>query len=272
MFRKTYFVFLVAALLTPNVLAEDDRNRREDDGNKKRSSGSVKGDPVLTAFDGQEFEFHGIAGHHYNLASLPGVFQLSTLLKPAVMFDHNGTYMKGVAFWQSNARVVVETGADFEEEIKVYLNGKQLSVESVATESTTKTFTLKDGSKFELLWKLHAPEVGPLVQIRTDDIYVVLSLTAPFPDAGGVLQPNYLNANVTLLREPSKDLQGVLGETYNVLRARSGDSIVKAPSYPLYDESKYEIQGYFGATISQTMAELMKQLTIIKPSATVAKK
>lgn len=44
--------------------------------------------------------------------------QLSTLLKPAVMFDHNGTYMKGVAFWQSNARVVVETGADFEEEIK----------------------------------------------------------------------------------------------------------------------------------------------------------
>ena len=67
-------------------------------------------------------------------------------------------------------------------------------------------------------------------------------------------------------------LQGVLGETYNVLRARSADSIVKAPSYPLYDESKYEIQGYFGATISQTMAELMKQLTIIKPSATVAKK
>lgn len=43
--------------------------------------------------------------------------QLSTLLKPAVMFDHNGTYMKGVAFSESNVRIVVETGADFEEEI-----------------------------------------------------------------------------------------------------------------------------------------------------------
>lgn len=48
--------------------------------------------------------------------------------------------------------------------------------------------------------------------------------------------------------------------------------MVQAPKYPLYDESKYEIQGYFGATISQTMAELMKQLTISKPGvATISK-
>jgi hypothetical protein len=38
-------------------------------------------------------------------------------------------------------------------------------------------------------------------------IKVSISLTAPFADAGGVLQPSYLNANVTLLREPSQDLQ-----------------------------------------------------------------
>lgn len=47
---------------------------RNDDKNK----GSVKGDPVLTAFDGQEFEFHGKPNHFYNLASQPGVFQVTT--------------------------------------------------------------------------------------------------------------------------------------------------------------------------------------------------
>lgn len=67
-------------------------------------------------------------------------------------------------------------------------------------------------------------------------------------------------------------MQGVLGETYNVLRERSPESAVQAPRYPLYDESKYEIQGYFGATISQTMAELMKQLTISKPGVSILSK
>jgi hypothetical protein len=41
-----------------------------------RGSGSVKGDPVLTAFSGQQFEFHGKAEHYYNLVSEPGVFQV----------------------------------------------------------------------------------------------------------------------------------------------------------------------------------------------------
>jgi hypothetical protein len=36
---------------------------------------------------------------------------------------------------------------------------------------------------------------------------VAVSLTAPFLDVGGVLQPSYLNANVTLMREPTRDLQ-----------------------------------------------------------------
>lgn len=47
------------------------QRQRED-----RSRGSVKGDPVLTAFDGQEFEFHGKPDHFYNLASEPGAFQV----------------------------------------------------------------------------------------------------------------------------------------------------------------------------------------------------
>lgn len=48
--------------------------------------------------------------------------QLSTQLKPAVMFDHKGTYMHGVALQQKDARVVVATAPDFEEDITGSLN------------------------------------------------------------------------------------------------------------------------------------------------------
>lgn len=34
------------------------------------------------------------------------------------MFDHNGTYMRGVALQQKNVMIVVETAADFEEDIR----------------------------------------------------------------------------------------------------------------------------------------------------------
>jgi hypothetical protein len=37
---------------------------------------SVTGDPVLSAFDGQEFEFHGQADHFYNLVSEKNAFQV----------------------------------------------------------------------------------------------------------------------------------------------------------------------------------------------------
>jgi hypothetical protein len=45
-------------------------------GNDVKNKGSVSGDPVLSAFDGQRFEFHGKAEHFYNLASEAGVFQV----------------------------------------------------------------------------------------------------------------------------------------------------------------------------------------------------
>jgi hypothetical protein len=35
-----------------------------------------------------------------------------------MMFDHNGTYMRGVALEQKGARVVVQTVEDFEEDIQ----------------------------------------------------------------------------------------------------------------------------------------------------------
>lgn len=40
------------------------------------TQGSVTGDPVLTAFDGQRFEFHGEADRFYDLVSEKGVFQV----------------------------------------------------------------------------------------------------------------------------------------------------------------------------------------------------
>lgn len=47
------------------------------------------------------------------------------------------------------------------------MDGTPLVIENAAAESTTKVLTLDNGSKFELVWQLHAPEVGPMVQIRT---------------------------------------------------------------------------------------------------------
>lgn len=54
------------------------------------------------------------------------------------MFDHNGTYMRGVAVQQKNAMVVVETLADFEEEIRgnyelqVYGNGFEIAISCIS--------------------------------------------------------------------------------------------------------------------------------------------
>eukprot|EP00884_Botryococcus_braunii_P019995 jgi/Botrbrau1/667/Bobra.0161s0051.1 len=230
-----------------------------------KNKGSVAGDPVLTAFDGQRFEFHGEGDHYYNLASESGVFQLSTLLKAAVMFDHKGTYMRGVALQQKDANVVVATGPDFEESITVTVNGEVLSIEDVASQSTKRSVPTGDGTTMDVTWQLFAPGIGPFVEIETASIKVSVSLTAPFADAGGVLQPNYLNANVTILNEPSQDLQGILGETYNTLRA--GTSVKAAPKYPLFDDSKYELDGYFGTPLIETLASLAKMFTLEKPAA-----
>eukprot|EP00884_Botryococcus_braunii_P020029 jgi/Botrbrau1/670/Bobra.0161s0053.2 len=217
----------------------------------------------------KEFEFHGEGGHYYNLASEPGVFQLSTQLKPAVMFDHKGTYMRGIALQQKSARVVVATGPDFEEDISVAVNGEVLKIEDAVTQSTKRSIPAGDGTMMEVNWQRFAPGIGPMVEISTASIKLSVSLTAPFTDAGGVLQPNYLNANVTLIREPSQDLQGILGETYNTLR--SGSATQAAPKYPLFDDSKYELKGYFGAPLVQTVASLAKKLAVQKPATSVSR-
>lgn len=42
------------------------------------------------------------------------LLQLSTLLKPASMFNHNGTYLKGIGLKHKNVEIVVEAGPDFD--------------------------------------------------------------------------------------------------------------------------------------------------------------
>lgn len=43
--------------------------------------------------------------------------QVTTLLKPDTAAGHNGTYMKGIALLHKNGRVLIETGADYEDDI-----------------------------------------------------------------------------------------------------------------------------------------------------------
>lgn len=51
------------------------------DGGEKEDSRSVKGDPLIRAFDGSLFFFHGEPGKIYNFASLADGFQVITRLK-----------------------------------------------------------------------------------------------------------------------------------------------------------------------------------------------
>lgn len=72
-----FAISCVSATRQGRRLLEDSKSssssKSSDDG---KSKGSVKGDPILTAFDGQQFEFHGLGDHYYNLVSEPGVFQV----------------------------------------------------------------------------------------------------------------------------------------------------------------------------------------------------
>jgi hypothetical protein len=63
--------------------------------------------------------------------------------------------------------------------------------------------------------------------------------------------------------------QGVLGETYNTLRA--GTAVKSAPKYPLFDDSKYELSSYFSAPLTQTVASLAKMLAVEKPATSVSR-
>jgi hypothetical protein len=58
-------------------------------------------------------------------------------------------------------------------------------------------------------------------------------------------------------------VQGILGETYNTLRA--GSAVKASPKYPLFDDSKYELSGYFTAPLAHTLASLAKKFTLEKP-------
>eukprot|EP00884_Botryococcus_braunii_P006891 jgi/Botrbrau1/16202/Bobra.160_1s0003.1 len=150
--------------------------------------------------------------------------------------------------------------ADYEEDIIVTVNGETLEIENPETESTKRAFSLDDGGALEVYWQSHFPDLGPRVELRTPNLLVVVSMTAPLADPGGMLQPTYLNANVTVLREPSKDMEGILGETYS-------PGIHK--KFPVYDDVRYEVDGYFGATLSQAMVDLMNKLNI--PTASVTR-
>lgn len=236
--------------------------------------GGGKGDPVFTAFDGREFEFHGQPGHFYNLVSEKGAFQLSTLLKPASMFNHNGTYLKGVGFKYRNVEVVVEAGPDFDTSLTVEANRQLLDLGEDNMLNTT--FVADDGSELKLLWEMYRSDLGPVVEIQSRAANVRVLLTAPEPDQGGMMQPNYLNVNITLVASPAGELHGVIGDSYNhvshlplheYMTAKSSGLLSVRPTitYPLLPDSSYEIEGYFTSPIRQIMAQLLKRLHLKAP-------
>lgn len=74
-----FAVSCVSAARQGRRLLDDGSKTSSKSGDTSKNKGSVKGDPILTSFDGQQFEFHGKGDHFYNLVSEPGVFQVLIL-------------------------------------------------------------------------------------------------------------------------------------------------------------------------------------------------
>lgn len=240
----------IGLLLVSAVLADDDEDKR------KKSSYS-KGDPLMEAFDGTPFWFHGIPGRYYNLISEQNVFQVATLLKEANNAVHigsktNGTYMQGVAFRQADGKVIVETSSDDSARIKVLWGTEEVEMEDDA--EVAREMTLSDGSKMSMVWSLYKQGSGTTVTISTDAITVSINDVPPSFDDNDYWQPSYLNMNVTLNRSPEGDLQGVIGDTYNFRSkdaAVNDDPISQLPAdsgvYPVFPDFTYEIANYFSS-------------------------
>eukprot|EP00884_Botryococcus_braunii_P006892 jgi/Botrbrau1/16203/Bobra.160_1s0004.1 len=250
--RMAWVTICLALLLVSSAFADD-----KDDDDRRRSRSSSKGDPLMEAFDGTPFWFHGIPGRYYNLISEQNVFQVATMLKEANNAVHigsktNGTYMQGVAFRQADGKVIVETAADDSARIKVLWGTEEVEMEDDA--EVTREMTLSDGSKMSLVWSLYKQGSGTTVTVTTDAISISINDVPPSFDDNDDWQPSYLNMNVTLNRPPQGDLQGVIGDTYNFRSkdaAVNDDPLSQLPAdsgvYPVFPDFTYEIANYFSS-------------------------
>lgn len=66
------------------LCTDKEKEKEKEDDDKPRTSG--KGDPLMMAFDGSLFFFHGEPGKIYDFASIAGGFQVST--SPSLYLNH----------------------------------------------------------------------------------------------------------------------------------------------------------------------------------------
>jgi hypothetical protein len=201
---------------------------------------TVAGDPIMTGFDGQTFEFTGEVGGYYNLIS-EREHQVSMKLKLGEMWDHNGTYMEGVGYKYREHLVVVELGWD--DELEVYLDGKRLHMANGETEQE-HILALESG-ELMLLWQLHRPDMGNAVEITSDLLSITVYLTpAGTRDEGGKLQPAYLNFDAQLLGPPAPGMKGIIGEGYERLVENAGQPATVTTAAFTGREEEYRMADY----------------------------
>eukprot|EP00884_Botryococcus_braunii_P010192 jgi/Botrbrau1/19174/Bobra.0077s0083.1 len=227
-------------------------------GPQQPSSAGGKGDPLMEAFDGTLFFFTGISGHIYNLASDPGFFQISALMKEANNAEHlnqnkNGTYMQALDVNVLGTRVRMETFSDDSAKLVVKVNGEDLLMDPAG--EVSKELTMSDASRMSVQWSLWLAPHGTTVKITTDIISVTAYLVPPGLDSHKMWQPSYLNLNLTLNRPPKGDIQGIIGDTYHYkprdTAGTADTNLYDAPVtsfvndvYPVFPEFSYELQSF----------------------------
>eukprot|EP00884_Botryococcus_braunii_P017398 jgi/Botrbrau1/4341/Bobra.0232s0030.1 len=233
--------------------------------NNGGNTGSGTGDPLIQAFDGSHFFFHGEPGKVYNMISDDEVFQVSALFKEANNAVHigatrNGTYMQAIGFQQGGHRVHVETFADDSARIIVKVDDEVVTVKDMLSLKTERSLPLKDGSVINVTFSIFQERDGTVVTINTPQANFGISLVPPGLDHAGYWQPSYLNLNATLLTYPVGTLQGVIGDTFyygadeqhTASTADSPESTV-LPShlaeilYPVFPDKVYELESVFHA-------------------------
>eukprot|EP00884_Botryococcus_braunii_P017395 jgi/Botrbrau1/4339/Bobra.0232s0028.1 len=180
--------------------------------NNGGNTGSGTGDPLIQAFDGSRFFFHGEPGKIYNMITDDASYQVAALLKEANNAVHigssrNGTYMQAIGFTEEDVRVSIETFADDSARMVVKVNDEELSVQDMMSLKNEKSFPLASGGFVNITFSLFSKRDGTVVYIVTPLVSLGVSLVPPGMDHAGFWQPSYLNLNATLLANPKGVLQ-----------------------------------------------------------------
>eukprot|EP00884_Botryococcus_braunii_P007852 jgi/Botrbrau1/17068/Bobra.31_2s0001.2 len=237
-----------------NNAQSSNSNAGNNNGNGN-GNGNARGDPLIQAFDGTPFFFHGEPGKVYNLVSVKNSFQVAALLKEANNAVHigsskNGTYIQEIGYDIEGLRIVVATYAD-----NIKVKDERLAL----SEEVKEVFQLPSGDVLTLTFVPFQKDEGAVVTISTAAFTTTTSMVPPGLDHAGFWQPSYLNFEIALKKKPTEVVQGVIGDTYHFnndkMKASTLDTpekkIAVAPDaqvvYPVFPDSAYELPALFSA-------------------------